>query len=173
MYWVSTEGPVILIGACLPTMIPLGRQIKANYLSPMASSIFRAQLRYRTSGDRLRNHTGDFPTGTPSVYQGANFAQGQDSATKLYPSGRDLENLYKFPNPADTCGSSPWLTQPQHHYAAGVRSYDTPSASLAMPERCIRVDSNFSQSSTLLKTAPMISRRAVARKAKIHCTSHI
>lgn len=144
VYWVSTEGPVILLSVCLPPLLPLGRHIKANYLSPMASSISRTRLRNGSSSGRFRSHTGDFLAGTPSVYRGADLEQAQQSTTKLFPSRRELESLHKIPSPEDTRSDSPRLTQPQIHYAARVKSTDnTTSAPLAVPECSIRVDSDF------------------------------
>lgn len=162
VYWVTTEGPCVLLGVCLPPMLNLGRHIKANYLSPMASSISQARLKYGSSRNTSRSQTVEYSGGTQSVYQGAGPGQAQYSTTKLHPSERELESIYNAPGFAYTRSESPQVMQPQSyyppsgypqgyypesHYVAPVTNYDnTASAPLAVPEHSIRVDSNFTVS---------------------------
>lgn len=44
VYWFSTEAPTLLVGICLPALLPLGRYIMSQYLSPMAHKV-RSALR--------------------------------------------------------------------------------------------------------------------------------
>lgn len=48
VYWFSTEAPTLLIGICLPAMLPLDRCIMSQYLAPMAHKV-RSALRSGSS----------------------------------------------------------------------------------------------------------------------------
>ncbi|KAL2272459.1 hypothetical protein FJTKL_06558 [Diaporthe vaccinii] len=118
VYWVTAEGPCVLLGVCLPPMLNLGRHIKANYLLPMASSTERVRLRYRSSRDASKSQASDISSDTPSASQSTGFGQAQHSTAKLHPPERGFESIqvYNAPSFAYTHSEPPPLTQPQNHY---------------------------------------------------------
>lgn len=147
-------------------MLTLGRHIKANYLSPMASSISKSRLKYGGFHGVYRSQGEEVSAGNPSVYQNAELGQAHHSTTKLQPAERELESLQMAPNLAYVRSDSPHMIsmQPQAHfaqayyaqphyaqphhaqtdYAAQAGTDDnTAGAPLAMPERSIR---NYSAS---------------------------
>lgn len=143
-------------------MLTLGRHIKSNYLSPMASSISKARLKYGGSHGVYRSQGDGVPASNPSVYQNAELGQAHHSTTNLQPSERELDSLQMAPNFAYVRRDSPHMMpmQPQAHfaqayyaqphyaqtdYAAQVGTdHSTAGAPLIIAERSIRSDSNYS-----------------------------
>lgn len=122
----------------------------------------KARLKYGGLHGVYRSQGDGASAGNPSVYQNARLGQAYHSTTNLQPSGRELESFQMAPNFAYGRSDSPHMMpiQPQAHFAqayyaqphyaqtdymAQVGTDDNiAGAPLAMPQRSIRSDSNYS-----------------------------
>lgn len=136
-------------------MLPLGRHIKSNYLSPIARSISKARFKRRSSRGASRSHCDEVAAGNPSIYENAELGQAPNSTTQLYPSGRELENLRIGPNFTHAGSDSPHMIQTgmqsqthypqagyaqhQPHYAAGAGTDNAVGAPLTFQKQSIHV----------------------------------
>ncbi|KAK4107383.1 hypothetical protein N656DRAFT_763566 [Canariomyces notabilis] len=67
IYWVAAESPILLLGICLPAMLPLGRHMASSYFSPLMSKASTL-----LSSRRSANRSGNFSSipGNHSVQSG-------------------------------------------------------------------------------------------------------
>jgi hypothetical protein len=70
VYWISAEAPMLLLGICVPAMLPLCRHLTAHYLRPLVSKSSSMLKSLSMSEGRVGNSTGDLSSGTSGLQAG-------------------------------------------------------------------------------------------------------
>ncbi|KAH7329717.1 hypothetical protein B0I35DRAFT_420699 [Stachybotrys elegans] len=84
LFWSSAEGTVLLLGICLPAMLPLGRHMFTYYFSPLACKVSQLLSTRGTERRESKNTHGE-TQGTPrTTYRlGNNKISSASEATEL------------------------------------------------------------------------------------------
>lgn len=151
VYWVSTEAPTLLLGICLPAMLPLGRHVLSEYLSPMASYVSSA-LSSRGSHSELRSGSGDFGSSMDTPLKDHHY---RSAGSKPSEPQSDLQTYVTDRPSAESCEemsspTEPTLRRPQqgpYHYTCTARVSNPHAASdpagVMVPPQAIWVENGI------------------------------
>ncbi|EED11956.1 conserved hypothetical protein [Talaromyces stipitatus ATCC 10500] len=89
VYWITAEAPILLLGICVPAMLPLSRHLTAHYFVPLMSKSSSVLKTFSSSGSsKIRSTNGSFSQGTSASHK--LYLQAGNTGT-LASSAEDIE----------------------------------------------------------------------------------
>jgi len=131
-YWVAAESPILLLGICLPAMLPLGRHLATSYFSPLMSKASTLLSTRRSAG-----RSGNFSDGSISGNHSVQSAIAKNRI-KVYNGDTELGSVSSMDSQRGVLRVTPYHdahTARVHAGDAGdnIRHHQ-------VPDRSIRVD---------------------------------